>query len=179
MDFLLFLLIWIVLLNPPHIHRPWRLRTGRMLWIGSCLLLKQTKHENWYRPPKRAFVIGSKWIHSVKVNSDGSLDCYKARVVAQGYKQEYGIDYKETFAPLAKITTVRTLLCVAVACNWPLWQINVKNTFLHGDLRETSYLKPPSGYACPPKHVCKLWKSLYGLKQAPRAWFDKFWVAIL
>ena len=65
------------------------------------------------------------------------------------------------------MTAVRTLLCVAAARNWPPWQMNVKNAFLHGDLRETVYLKPPPGYACPPKHVCKLRKALYGLKQAP------------
>ena len=68
-------------------------------------------------------MIGSKWIYSVKVNSDGSLDRYKVRLVAQGYKQDYGIDYEETFAPVAKMTAVRTLLCVAAARNWPLWQL--------------------------------------------------------
>ena len=116
---------------------------------------------------------------SIKVKSDGSLDRYKARLVAQGFKQEYGIDYKETFARVAKMTTVRCLLSVAAARNWPLWQMDVKNAFLHGDLHETVYMRPPPGYACPPKHVCKLKRSLYGLKQAPRAWFDKFRTSIL
>ena len=100
--------------------------------------------------PDKASVIGSKWIFSVKVNSDGSLDRYKARLVAQGYKQEYGIDYEETFVPVAKMITVRTLFCIAAARNWPPWQMDVKNAFLHGDLKETVYLKPPPGYACPP-----------------------------
>ena len=77
-------------------------------------------------------------------------------MIAQGYKQEYGVDYEETFAPVAKMTIVRTLLCVAAAGNWPLWQMDVKNAFLHGDLKETVYLKPPLEYACLPQHVCKL-----------------------
>eukprot|EP00268_Persea_americana_P018509 TRINITY_DN19252_c0_g1_i1.p1 TRINITY_DN19252_c0_g1~~TRINITY_DN19252_c0_g1_i1.p1 ORF type:complete len:133 (+),score=26.04 TRINITY_DN19252_c0_g1_i1:3-401(+) len=79
--------------------------------------------------PTDASVIGSKWIYSIKVHSDGSLDRYKARLVAQGYKQECGIDYEETFAPVAKMTTICTLLCVVAACNWLLWQMNVKNAF--------------------------------------------------
>ena len=70
--------------------------------------------------PDGASIIGNKWIYSVKVHSDGSLDRYKARLVAQWYKQEYGIDYEETFAPVAKITTIRTLIYVAATHNWPL-----------------------------------------------------------
>eukprot|EP00268_Persea_americana_P069671 TRINITY_DN9945_c0_g1_i5.p1 TRINITY_DN9945_c0_g1~~TRINITY_DN9945_c0_g1_i5.p1 ORF type:complete len:206 (-),score=22.53 TRINITY_DN9945_c0_g1_i5:27-644(-) len=76
--------------------------------------------------PDGASIIGSKWIYSVKVHSDGSLDRYKARLVAQGYKQEYGIDYEETFAPVTKMTTIHTLFCVAAARNWPLWQMDLK-----------------------------------------------------
>ena len=114
--------------------------------------------------PTNTSVIGSKWVYSIEVNSDGSLDRYKARLVAQGYKQEYGIDYKETFAPIAKMTSVRALLGVAAIRDWPLWQMDVKNAFLHCDLQETVYMQPPPGYACHPKHVCRLKKSFYGLK---------------
>lgn len=116
--------------------------------------------------PQDASIIGSKWVQSIKVHSDGILDRYKARLVAHGYKQEYGIDYKDTFAPVAEMTTIRSLLSVAFVRDWPLWQMDVKNDFLHRDLQETIYMRPPPGYACPPKHVCKLKKSLYGLKQA-------------
>ena len=113
------------------------------------------------------------------MKSDGSLDRYKAHLVAQGYKQEYEIDYEETFASVAKMTTIQILFAVAVVRNWQLWQLDVKNAFLHGDLLETVYMAPPPGYACPSSHVCCLQKSLYGLKQAPLAWFDKFRGAIL
>jgi hypothetical protein len=119
--------------------------------------------------------IGSKWVFSVKLRSDGSLDRYKVHLVALGYKQEYGVDYEETFAPVAKMTTVRTILAIAASQSWPLHQMDVKNAFLHGDLQEEIYMKLPSGMTTSfPYDVCKLRRSLYGLKQAPRAWFEKF-----
>ena len=98
-------------------------------------------------------IIGSKWVYSLKVRSDGGIDRYKARLVAQGYKHEYGIDYEETFAPVVKMTTMRCLLGIAAACNWPLWQMDVKNAFLHGNLKEIVYKRPPPGYTCLPRHV--------------------------
>jgi len=108
----------------------------------------------------------------VKLKSDGSLDRYKARLVALGNKQEYGFDYEETFAPVAKMTTVRTTLAIAA---WPLYQIDVTNAFLPEDLKEEIYMKlPPGMYTTASDEVCKLKRSLYGLKQAPRAWFEKF-----
>ena len=106
--------------------------------------------------PPDALFIGSKWVYSIKVKSDGTLDRYKARLVAQGFKQENGIYYEETFAPVAKMTKVRTLLAVATIRNWQLWQLGIKNAFLHGNLQETVYMKPPPGYACPSSHVCRL-----------------------
>ena len=79
--------------------------------------------------------IRSKWVFfSVKLRSDGSLDRYKARLVALGNKQEYGVDYEETFAPVAKMTTVRTIVAIAASQSWRLYQMDVKNAFLHGDL---------------------------------------------
>jgi len=88
--------------------------------------------------------IGSKWVFSIKLRSDGSLDRYKARLVALGNRQEYGIDYEETFAPVAKMTTIRTILAIAASQSWPLHQMDVKNAFLHGDLKEEIYMKLPS-----------------------------------
>ncbi len=75
--------------------------------------------------------------YSVKLKSDGSLDRYKARLVAQGFSQEYGIDYDETFAPIAKMTTVRTLIAISTIRDWDIFQMDVKNAFLNGDLSET------------------------------------------
>ncbi|RVX06405.1 Retrovirus-related Pol polyprotein from transposon TNT 1-94 [Vitis vinifera] len=130
--------------------------------------------------PPTIVPLGCKWVYSVKVRSDGSLDRYKARLVALGNNQEYGVNYEETFAPVAKMTTVRTILALAASSDWPLHQMDVKNAFLHGDLKECIYMKPPPGlFPSPTSHVCKLRRSLYGLKQAPRAWFEKFRTTLL
>ncbi|CAN0840831.1 Retrovirus-related Pol polyprotein from transposon TNT 1-94 [Linum grandiflorum] len=130
--------------------------------------------------PTNQSVVRSRWVFTVKLKSDGSLDRYKARVVAQGFRQKFGIDYDETFAPVAKMQTVRTLLAVAASQKWPLTQLDVKNAFLHGDLKETIYMECPPGYTLGDSStVCLLNRSLYGLKQAPRAWFEKFHNTIL
>ena len=124
--------------------------------------------------------IGCKWVYSVKLKFDGSLDRYKARLVALGNRQEYGIDYEETFAPVANMTTVRTVLAIAASQSWPLYQMDVKNAFLHGDLKEEVYMRLPQGIPSSSKtDVARLRRSLYGLKQAPRAWFDKFRTTLL
>nr|GEU52887.1 uncharacterized mitochondrial protein AtMg00810-like [Tanacetum cinerariifolium] len=99
---------------------------------------------------------------------------YKARLVSKGYAQEYGMDYEDTFAPIAKMTMVRTLIVVASSCKWKLSHSDVKNAFWNGDLNEEVFMTPPPGVSHKPGEVCKLRKALYGLKQAPRAWYEKF-----
>ncbi|KAL4018546.1 hypothetical protein IC575_022144 [Cucumis melo] len=123
-------------------------------------------------PGKRP--IGCKWIYKIKTHSDDTIERYKARLVAKGYSQEYGIDYEETFAPVARMTSVRSLLAVSAAKQWPLFQMDVKNAFLNGTLSEEVYMKPPPGTSTPPHKVCLLRRALYGLKQAPQAWFATF-----
>ena len=126
-------------------------------------------------------MVGCKWVFKLKHNSDGSISRYRARLVAKGFHQQYGVDFEKTFSLVIKPPIVRIILSLAVQFNWPLRQLDVRNTFLHGFLREEVYMVQPFGYVNPvfPNHVCRLWKSLYGLKQAPRAWFDRFSTKLL
>ncbi|KAJ0580022.1 putative RNA-directed DNA polymerase [Helianthus annuus] len=124
-------------------------------------------------PPSSHKPIGCKWVFRIKRNPDGSIAKYKARLVAKGFLQEYGKNYTETFSPVTKPVTIRTILSIALSKNWQLRQLDVNNAFLHGTLYEDVYMSQPPGYVNPdlPNHICKLRKSLYGLKQAPRAWY--------
>ncbi len=126
-------------------------------------------------PPNKK-VVGCKWIFTVKQTSEGKVERYKARLVAKGYSQTYGVDYDETFAPVAKMNTIRAIISIAANKGWSLFQMDVKNAFLHGDLQEEVYMEIPPGFSnCETEgKVCKLMKSLYGLKQSPRAWFGRF-----
>ena len=130
-------------------------------------------------PPDKK-CIGSQWVFRVKLKADGTLECYKARLVALGNHQDEGLDYKETFAPVAKLTTMRLLLDIAAKHQYEVHQMDVHNAFLHGDLEEEVYMRPPPGFTAPgDKRVCRLQKSIYGLKQSPRCWFAKLANALL
>ena len=119
-------------------------------------------------------MVGCKWIYKIKTLSDGSIERYKARLVAKWFTQEYEIDYEETFALVARISSVRNFLAVAIARKWNLFQMDVKNAFLNEGLSEEVYMQPPPGLFVESNKVCCLRRALYGLKQAPWAWFAKF-----
>ncbi|GJV33144.1 ribonuclease H-like domain-containing protein [Tanacetum coccineum] len=121
-------------------------------------------------------MVRSMWLFNHKFHADGTLSRYKARLVANGSRQQLGIDFDETFSPVVKPATIRMVLSLAVSRQWPIHQLDVKNAFLNGDLFETVYMHQPPGFVDSryPHYVFRLQRSLYGLKQAPRAWFQRF-----
>jgi hypothetical protein len=127
------------------------------------------------RPP-HANVVTGKWIYKHKFHSDGSLARHKARWVVRVFHSMHGVDYDDTFNPVVKPGTIRTVLSIAASREWPIHQLDVKNAFLHGHFDEIVYCQQLPGFVDPdhPDHVYLLQKSLYGLKQAPRAWYQRF-----
>ncbi|CAL8151067.1 unnamed protein product [Prunus armeniaca] len=120
-------------------------------------------------------VIGVKWVYKTKLNLDGSVQKNKARLVVKGYAQKPGLDYSETYAPVARLDTIRTLIALAAQKDWKLYQLDVKSAFLNGVLQEEVYINQPEGFVIKDKEdkVYRLHKALYGLKQAPRAWYGE------
>lgn len=135
------------------------------------------KNDTWdlVRLPAEAKRIGVKWVFKTKLNEDGKVDKYKARLVVKGYAQEEGIDYDEVFAPVARWDTIRILLAVSAQRGWKVYQLDVKSAFLYGELKEVVYVDQPEGFVKKGEEdkVYRLKKALYGLKQAPRAWFSR------
>ena len=126
-------------------------------------------------PPGKS-PVGCRWVYTVKVGPYDQIDRFKARLVAKGYTQQYGSDYYDTFSPMAKIAVVCLLLFMAAMRSWPLFQLDIKNVFLHDDLADEIYMKQPPAFVAQGESglVCKLRRSLYGLKQSPRYWFNRF-----
>ena len=115
-------------------------------------------------------------MYTVKIGLDGRVDRLKGRLVAKGYTRVYGSDYYDTFSPVTKIVSIRLLLSMATMQSWPLYQLNIKNAFLQGDLANEVYMEQPPGFVAQGESglVCRLHRSLYGLNQSPRAWFGRF-----
>ena len=122
--------------------------------------------------PKGRDVVGSKWVFKHKFGPDGAVERYKARLVAQGFSQKFGLDYEETFSPVIRFESVRSVLALAAQHGLKLHQMDVSTAFLNGELENEVYMKQPEGYITPGQEylVCKLKRSLYGLKQSPRCW---------
>ncbi|GKC82629.1 retrovirus-related pol polyprotein from transposon TNT 1-94 [Tanacetum coccineum] len=121
-------------------------------------------------------IIALKWIYKVKLDEYGDVLKNKAWLVSKGYRQEEGIDFEESFAPIARIEAIRIFIANADSKNMTIYQLDVKTTFLNGELKEEVYVCQPEGFVDPdhPTHVYRLKKALYGLKQAPRAcWSSK------
>ncbi|CAH9092150.1 unnamed protein product [Cuscuta epithymum] len=155
-------------------HECWRLAMANELKA-----LQDNQTWSLVRLPKGKQTVGCKWVYKVKFKSDGTIERYKARLVAKGFTQTEGVDFFETYSPVAKLTTLRILISIASTNNWYIQQLDIDNAFLHGTLCEEVYMKPPPGLL-PSKSdlVCKLHKSLYGLKQASRQWNQKLTSAL-
>ncbi|GJY59074.1 retrovirus-related pol polyprotein from transposon TNT 1-94 [Tanacetum coccineum] len=125
--------------------------------------------------PRNMKIIGTKWVFRNKLDENGIVSQNKARLVAQGYNQQEGIDYVETYAPVARLESIRILLAYACALDFKIFQMDVKSAFLNGFINEEVYVAQPPGFIDfeKPDHVYKLKKALYGLKQAPKAWYDR------
>lgn len=169
-----------VVVPKPHtyqeavVHPEWQLAMAEEL-----VALDRTSIWDLVPLPDHIVPITCKWVFKVKTKSDGSVERYKARLVARGFQQTHGRDYNEIFAPVAHMVIVRTLVALAAVRSWTISQMDVKNAFLHGDLQKEVYMTPPQGVVAPADHVCRLRHALYGLKQAPRAWFERFSSVVL
>ncbi|GKF81711.1 retrovirus-related pol polyprotein from transposon TNT 1-94 [Tanacetum coccineum] len=124
--------------------------------------------------PDKVFLIKLKWIYKVKTDEFGGVLKNKARLVAQGSRQEEGIDFEESFALVARIESIRIFVANAAHKNMAIYQMDVKMAFLNGELKEEVYVSQPEVFVDQdnPSHVYKPKKALYGLKQAPHAWYD-------
>lgn len=119
-------------------------------------------------------LVDCRWTFKLKLDATGNVNRYKARLVARGFSQTHGVDYTETFSPVIRMESVRTILALAAERGLKIQQFDVKTAFLHGDLKEKIYMKQPLGFEDDSGMVCLLKKSLYGLKQSPRRWNEKF-----
>jgi hypothetical protein len=134
-----------------------------------------TRNEVWHLVPRpNQNVVGTKWVFRNKQDEHGMVTRNKARLVAKGYSQVEGLDFDETYAPVARLESIRILLAYATYHDFKLYQMDVKSTFLNGPIKEEVYIEQPPGFEDSeyPNHVYKLSKALYGLKQAPRAWYE-------
>jgi Reverse transcriptase (RNA-dependent DNA polymerase) len=162
-------------ITEPMSYRQSQQSSDRDSWHTACEEEMEAHQVNgtWevVKLPAGKHAIGLRWFLKVKYNADGSLECYKARLVIKGYSQCPGFDFKETFAPTVRYATIYTILAIAALEDLELCSMDISHAYLNGKLEEDIYMQQPEGFEVGrPEHVCKLRKSLYGLKQAGRVW---------
>jgi hypothetical protein len=125
--------------------------------------------------PEGKSLVTSRWLYKIKYVVDGSIEKFKARFVAQGFSQVEGVDYDETFTPIARYTLIKVVISIAAEMGWKIHQMDVKTAFLNGLIEEEVFIEQPQGFEVHGRdsHVCRLKKALYGLKKAPRAWYSR------
>ncbi|KAD2805330.1 hypothetical protein E3N88_38707 [Mikania micrantha] len=166
--------------NEPTTYRDAMSKTDFDKWQEAMNVEMQSMYDNqvWelVTPPLKSKVVGRKWVFKRKTDMHGNLDTYKARLVAKGFTQIQGVDYDETFSPVAMLKSIRILFAIAAYYDYEIWQMDVKTAFLNGYLEEDVHMEQPEGFVDPkhPNKVCKLKKSIYGLKQASRSWHHRF-----
>jgi hypothetical protein len=141
------------------------------------------KNETWelVKLPIRKNLFNNKWVFKKNMNATGQVEKFKAQLVVKGYSQVEGVDFGEIYSPIAKLTSIRVLMYLTEAFDLKIENMDVKTTFLHGDLEEEIYMKQPEGFVVKGKKylVCKLKISLYALKKSPRMWYQNFYTYIL
>ncbi|GJY78386.1 retrotransposon protein, putative, ty1-copia subclass [Tanacetum coccineum] len=163
-------------INPIHRSTRTKRAPDRM-----CLYIDAEEHElgdldndvwELIELPSNAKTVGHKWLFKKKTDMEGAVHTFKSRLVAKGFTQTYGVDYEETFSPVADIRAIRILIAIAAFYNYEIWQMDVKTAFLNGHLSEEVYMTQPKGFVNPkyPNHK----RSIYGLKQASRQWNKRF-----
>ena len=149
-------------------------------WLSAMQDEMDSLHDNYtydlVELPKGKRALVNKWIYKVKTREVGITPKYKARIVVKGFEQKKGVDFDEIFASIVKMKSIRIVLSIAVSMDLEIKQLDVKTTFLHGELDEDIYMQQPKGFVEKGKEnlVCQRKKSLYGLKQAPHQWYKKF-----
>ncbi|GJS72443.1 retrotransposon protein, putative, ty1-copia subclass [Tanacetum coccineum] len=167
-------------LGEPANYRAALLDPESKKWLDAMNVEMQSMKDNdvWVlvELPPNARTVGSKWLFKKKTDMDGAVYVFKACLVAKGFTQTYGVDYEETFSPVADIRAIRILIAIAAYYDYEIWQMDVKTAFLNGHLSEEVYMDQPEGFVDQkyPNHVCKLKRSIYGLKQASRQWNKRF-----
>jgi hypothetical protein len=153
--------------------------SGRQVWRDAMMeeynsIMKNDVWEVVPRPEGKS-VVTSRWLYKLKHAGDGSIEKYKARFVARGFSQVEGVDYDETFALVARYTSIRAVISIAAEMGWKIHQMDVKTAFMNGLIQEEVYIEQPLGFEVHERvsHVCRLKKALYGLKQALGAWYSR------